>query len=1103
MTFRNITFALIACSLTATAATNIPSLSLKEGETAVKIELDGEGLYEIDYEKLKELGFSDPAKVGVAGYGGEMMPMNFTDPSGSPLLQATPPPVAVRHAGNKLYFYATGTKRFSLEYDGNSPMGAAFRKKEDNLYSRNSVYILSDAGWALKEMPDKSATDVSGQSPRLDSGIGYVCHDIDLSQNCTMSGNIFWGESFTLGNPSRQSWDVTAPGAMQAPGVLECVFYADNSINGKVMFGIEGDATEGTLNIIKSSSANVTTRRAFATNCLLKGDKGKVFVDFRSDDTQIDYANLDYWLLSYPMNTESLFSFSDSNTQNRIGFHLEPSKEYRIDYDGKSLVLDVTDPRNPVVVASGDAADGKTFCSVKSDGETALYLTANLSRKQMAPISYSPISSPRLRERWANGAELLIITNKDLSDAAKELASLHGSYDGINVAIAEIEEIYDEFSSCMPSPMAYRCAARILYDNTDRPLRNVLILAPLSGDIRGITSQEPREGTAIALQDDEIHAVKGAMNSNDFAGFMDDYVNPAQLNTANMQVGLGILPVNNEKEAFAMVEKIKKYLDYTNHSYTLNEFLSVGGVGDSHTHDKQAIKLTELIETLSGGNSICSTLAIDAYGKERGRTKMIDYINSGKNLGIYIGHGSSVMLGKECFFSSGDIFKLRNTTLPFMIFAACDITNFDRGQRGLGEELVVSTPYGLIGSLLSTRSSWSGQNMDMVTSFFTNLYSANLSPQPGVAPTIGEVYAVTKTKSTYKNELAYHLMCDPALRLPTAYSEISVTQAPPTVSAGNELALSGNVMTPTGDLDSGFSGHVAVKVTSPSYQEVSADYETNDGKDPNKRITVTYADDVVAVGSGEVSDGRLEAKVYLPTQMEKWNGQEVKVYLCAYDENRKISSAGSFTSRLTAPDKEIPKDRRPPVIESMDYDVMTNILTVTASDDTAIGNSSGSLNPGFELRVDGRLLPLSNAAPRFSEGSSRAVREIALPDLAEGTHSALVKIADIYGNTAMGEVSFSTGESAYGSFTLHMAEKAVEDSMEFLIHGTARNPELRIIDSMGKEIFSARFDGDSCQWDRKDKNGQTVSPGLYRAYIAETGQATDKSQSRLIYVPVI
>ena len=101
MTFRNITFALIACSLTATAATNIPSLSLKEGETAVKIELDGEGLYEIDYEKLKELGFSDPAKVGVAGYGGEMMPMNFTDPSGSPLLQATPPPVAVRHAGTQ------------------------------------------------------------------------------------------------------------------------------------------------------------------------------------------------------------------------------------------------------------------------------------------------------------------------------------------------------------------------------------------------------------------------------------------------------------------------------------------------------------------------------------------------------------------------------------------------------------------------------------------------------------------------------------------------------------------------------------------------------------------------------------------------------------------------------------------------------------------------------------------------------------------------------------------------------------------------------------------------------------------------------------------
>ncbi len=770
MTIRNIIFPLLASAFFAANATVIPGFPLSQGATAYKMELDGDGIYEISYEKLSELGFSNPEKVGIAGYGGAMMPMNFKNISGDELLSETPAPVSVMHADGRLYFYASGTSSFSLTNDGSTAMGARYTRDYVNIYSSRSVYILTDDEWALKEMETMSQNSVDS-AEILSRGIGFFCHDLDLVQNSTLSGNLFWGEKFHSGNPTRQSWKADTHGAVDNPdATLECVFYVDNTISGSLGFGVEDDSAAGNLTLSKSTSTSIIPKKGVAYGISLRSDNESVFVEFNSESESTDYANLDYWILSYPKSTASLFDFSENRQQNNIGFSLSRGMTYKFQADtsAKTGVFDITDSANPILLKTVAENDGRSYIYLSSGESHARLIAADLSKPQQSPSAFTRLSATGLKERMAEGAELFVITTEALREKAEVLASLHERHDGIRAVVATLDELYTEFSSCMPSPMAYRCAARTLYDNESRRLKNVLVFCPLTADPRGIMAGGKAHEMAIALQEDDINAEKGAMNTNDFIGMMNDYVNLSILNSADMQVGVGLLPVNDPTEADIVIGKIERYLnDKDDYAYAMNEILSIGGVGDSHTHDKQAIKVSKQISSLSGGTTICSNLSIDAYGNESARNKMLDYFQSGKNIALYIGHGATIMLGKDNkFFSSGDIDKLRNNALPFMIFAGCDITNFDRGQRGIGEQMVISTPHGLIGSLLSNRSSWSGQNMEMITSFFNNLYNA-----PGPV-TIGEVYAATMTQSSYKNELAYHLLCDPALRLPIATGRI-------------------------------------------------------------------------------------------------------------------------------------------------------------------------------------------------------------------------------------------------------------------------------------------------------------------------------------------
>ena len=110
--YKYIFLALALCSQLAASAfssNKYASTSRLASGKWVKIALTKSGMYQITYDQLAEMGFSDPSKVKVYGHGGSLM-SELLDGNAIDDLQQ----VAIGRSNNKIYFYANGLVKMTL-----------------------------------------------------------------------------------------------------------------------------------------------------------------------------------------------------------------------------------------------------------------------------------------------------------------------------------------------------------------------------------------------------------------------------------------------------------------------------------------------------------------------------------------------------------------------------------------------------------------------------------------------------------------------------------------------------------------------------------------------------------------------------------------------------------------------------------------------------------------------------------------------------------------------------------------------------------------------------------------------------------------------------
>ncbi len=1081
----------------------------------VKVGVDRSGVFEISHSALLSMGFSNPERVAILGRGGRQLDMNFTDASGATLYSDQLTPVASIHSMDKMYFYAEGPDEFYIETHQADVADGYFSRKNRNIYSSTGYYFLTDT-YEPTQMECLEPGDNPSPASEINYGYGMVSHEVDLLQNCTDTGQLFYGEEISGNNP-RLSWPVFLPDALPgSQGTMECAYYLDHLTTGSWKFGLaeDSDTPNYRIDLLASSAMRSVTPKYTSVN--VPGENANVFVEVNIG-CRPQVANLDYWVLSYRRGIPSLKGSDGTRiNQDMVAFpNMTRSQEcsIRIPEGSGYMAFDVTDPSRPVnLKVWPDGKDGMArvrYEMTQTQPPVVVVFDPLMPQHQIKGFEcgYSAITNQNLHRKAAEGADMVIICIPQLYDTARRLAMIHEKHDGITTLVATTEECYNEFSEGLPDPMAYRALVKATY-SSQRPCRNLLLMGPLYADFRGVVNEKQQQEGIIAYQANTLMQDKGTPNANDIYGMMADYIELAALQSNQMEVGVGLLPLRSPGEAEIILEKIERYLKGENMEYYLNAFSHVGGCGNLHTHDIQAIQQSYRTDRLSDYSIICSNIPVDAYGYRPAQQKFFNNLDRGCMMVTYFGHGSGKMLNLEGdFFLAADVYRLRNKYLPFIGFAGCSLSDVDRGTRGMGESIVLSTKYGAIGTLLATRETWSGENGLLFETFYNNLFrngNRETSPYHESPLTIGEVLARTKSQTNNNNELAYQLICDPAIVLPVTLRRICFQMSEPELTAGQRINVKGYVAdaSGSGEIDHDFNGSVVLRLMQPARTFISPDICTGD----ETELRVPETDVQLGMATARVHNGEFNADIAVPVSARQFAGQPGRIHACVYDPSVRIAGGGLLSGIYAASTDDTPGDRDnyPPVIEHFSFDEANAELSIRVSDDVALGYSTDALAPSFRLMIDGRDYSAgTHAIPMADPDCEAYTRLIPLPNLSEGYHTAKVTVYDAAGNHATAETSFSYLPSR-PKFSIRLSETAID--MHATITAVGESPasaEIVILSPEGESVARLPFANGECIWDVTDSRGLRVSPGVYKAYLLETGDGQNKSHSATICLPVI
>ncbi|MDE7381272.1 MAG: hypothetical protein K2N03_03990 [Muribaculaceae bacterium] len=1083
---------------------------LAEGKW-VKISVDKTGVYEISYEALRNMGFENPADVSVFGRGGSMLDASFVLSSGGALIYDDISSVKVLHKGNKIYFYGQGVDKLNFKSLPSNPLGGYFERKSKNIYSDYGYYFLTDSQPVNYIFSEKSENLKNLQE--VTSVVKYIHHEKDLKQNTTASGQLFWGEKISDFPDNKAEWDIDLRDAKpDTKGYLRYDAYITNKSATNISIGIEGADSFMSYAPQDNPSSYFSALSPNVVEFELVTDKTKLF--FQHNATNPDYDNIDFWTLSYSAKIPSLDNIAEgeaAQTQFAIP-GMARGKNMKISFpDASSYTLwDVTDPLSPTqLTIKMEAGVGTAkIWGVSTYSDLVLLDT---SRPQLQICGYEDavkdVTNQNLHAHSVEGADLLIITTPKFKEASERLADLHRQKDGIKVVVATNEECYNEFSQGVPDATAYRSLAYMLYKGKTK-LKNVLLVGPITADIRGIESGRNPLDFLIAYQYAATSITAGAYHANDYIGIMEEFITERTLEKTEINLGVGMLPFKYEVEMDNFIKKLESYLNRDDYAYYLNRFVGVGGDGDNHTHDNQMLEVVNWLYSHDRNSTITTPIALEAYGYDNARNKLISALNNGANMMIYFGHGAETMLTqKPFFFNTSHANQLTNDFLPVIGFAGCSLSNSDRDRTGLGETIVTRSPRGAIASIMASRESWAAQNLEFYKSFINCMYrkyDSSQAPYRTSAPTLGEIYANTKTGSSILNELSYQLIGDPAVKIPLPLQNISVSEAAEiSLVPGEKVTVKGIITDSSNVLDNSFNGQVVVRVLEPALTLQCQNLITNQTKDSPK---IKYEDTQLTLGVAEVNNGIFEVELAIPSSAAQFVGNKCSVKLSAYNPETRMGAGGAiyvdYVANGNASSSE-DEDNIAPSIDSISFDSENATVDLQVSDNYALNLSDSPMSRGFFFYIDGKEHRQGlNSQAIVSPDNLSYKRSIRLHGLSYGNHTARVKVKDAAGNEAEQEIIFTYAplrpeyalmidEISDDEVVLSFAEKAPSKSIIYIMNAN------------GETIYSEEFSGSTFSWNRRSSSGRKIASGHYKAYIIENSNSGNNGHSDAIDIPLI
>jgi hypothetical protein len=1091
----------------------------------VKVHIDSDGIYALSHARLKQLGFSNPENVKVYGYGTGQFANHDTQSAPTDL-----PQIASKHIGDRLVFYGQGECSFTYDFSA-----GAFFNRIRNYYALGGTYFLSDDADSADIFTVVSAPEALSESP-LTSHNAFTFHE-EQAINYPQGGASFHA------NDIRNSAAETYTVRVLNPAEDQAKFYARSSIGynyssyqsysgtskGKdqLLFtwgdGIEhlDYSIEGTSG--SQSSAYLSCMPVYLGENLTFDkaidDATYTLTPYLKNNSYVDFGANDYWGFTYKQRND----LKGVSQMPMIFSDITSGDQFQIVGAENLQVWGVDDPASPVAYTL--SADNVGEFTTTATTASLIAFDANGDLPEPTVVSANLVNQ---NIHGMTTPDMVIVSPSIFLTQAEELAEIHRQYQGLDVAVVEQQQVFNEFSSGVAHPMAVRRMMQMFYERNPEKIKAVLLYGAASNvQHTALTADSPY---VIVAENEDDSSLLSSMNyTQNYCS--DSYfakVGAATERTATspmyaamlqpMVLAAGRLPINSVAQAEAYNTKARKYLSTPPVNPSPNSALFVADYA-STSEDPHMADTEEMVTQLKN-NCGDDVTAIRAYsnlytlktGQKSESTedaKMLkkliaNSLQRGVGFMCFFGHGSNGGIG---FWSMGDPQTYPYANPPMMMFGTCEGAEIDLSDQGLYTDLLFTAEGGSMGLIGSSRTVVQNYNLA-----FGEKYAAEYFAAPD-GEMLGDSYyrAHNKIITTWYpyanvgnkyilNTFAYNFVGDPAMPIYSAtrgaqLTEVNSTQTQPTDTLNPSRLVpqglntfAGIITDSKGNVDTSFNGNVVLTVYDCPFVAANRAGSTSDQKRFIASLTVDHEALTEIVGT--VTNGQFTASGYVPTPMREGSSNRINIY--ATSDDRSVRARGSFTNATVQAadgDEQFTEAAAPSIsdayIETPDNNggapFNETTLTLYAKITAPAGlRKSSQLDNSITLRIDDvPVLGVNYAVIANADNTYDLVCDIA--DLGNGPHTAVLTVNDNLGQTASTEVDFSV----FSVDTAEIVATAEDGTVEIAFNDDTTMDDSRLVieDASGYTVRDEVVSSLPYRWDLKDNNGKKMPLGVYRAYV--------------------
>ena len=1070
----------------------------------VKVAVPSSGLYCITPAQLRAWGFSNADAVRVYGYGGRRVPdrldaSTFIDDL--PMVQTARTPKGI-------VFYAAGP-------DELTPQGSRFTVT-NSPYTTAGYYFVAETGAAERDM---SLVGVAEASEPSDSYIEVLHHEID-AVSPGEAGPMLVGEEFRL--TPRRTFNFDAPDRVDgAPVWLQCSFvavtpsaasYVDFAVNGETLPRVDTDRIS-TMSTSSYQHAMMTvTQHTFDTPA---APRLQVEVRHSSPSSVVYNAWLNYLTVCYERHLRMPSAGS-------LAFR---SYSSRLKLDGATAdteIWDVTDPLDIKRMRAG--SDGSA--AVWTNDYTGLrhYAAYTPSASLPSPEFVKTVSNTDLHATPA-GTDMVIITPAAFRSASERIAESHRAEpDTMQVAVVDVEDLYNEFGSGSADVSAIRKYLKMLYDRgtaVGRPLRYVLLMGRPTYDNRHLTAELKRGGwptlpvwvnrnDAASLNDNTGYG------TDDFIAMLDDG-SGTDMGLDRLCVAVGRIAASSAAEAGTIVDKMEQYRRKASRTPWKNVVLALADDGDGNVHLDQTEDFVEALLSSPGQQHIVDKVYTNAYPLVSGvyqqaRDDMYRRLDEGVVWWNYVGHASNHAWTSEGMLTFTDINNILLRNVPFVYAATCNFMRWDSNTISGGEIMHAERNGGCIGMISATRPVYISDN-----GYFTRAVGHALARRDtdGNFMRVGDIYRHAKNNilndagehRSNDNRLRFVLAGDPALRLAIPGHVVridSIDGVPfrpddqPTLAALQQAVLAGHIEKWDGTVLDGFDGTVAIEIYDAEH---SVETYGNDESEPTS--FETHGSRLLSVSS-PVAGGRFRARVAMPADISD-NFRPATLNAYAYAADGSAEAVGvSRDIYVYGVDETAPADTKAPSIDAFAINhygfasgdavsTHTPMVLASVSDDVGVNISSAGVGHQITLLLDSATT-YSDVALYYTphpDGTPGGTIAYPMPDVEAGLHSLRLRVWDTTGNAAEQSIEFfAQPDLAPQIFDLYSDANPARTAANFYIRHDAPDAmatiTVTVYNMLGNPVWtrtergrSDMFTSTPVTWNLCDGTGRRVPRGIY------------------------